>query len=91
MRAPNNGMYIAKLIQETHRLETATEIFDIFEGTPNKEKRAAPYAAYARTLVQSNCLEEATRVLLLMDDQRFADLEIEEAKNQFFFPDPADE
>ena len=87
-RAPSNGNHIAKLLNKARSAEEAAEIFDIFDGTPHKERGAAAYAAYAKALVLFAGGVGAAEVLLDMDEQGFTELEIQEAKDRFYFPEP---
>ena len=89
-RAPGNGIHIAKLIKKTRSVETARDIFDVFDGSPSKEGVAYAYFSYAQALTRFDCMAEATGVLLTLDEQGIPDIDIADAKDRFFYP-PASE
>ena len=87
LHAPGNGIYIAKSILDARSVETAQEIFNIFEGASGKEQEAAPYAALAKILCRFDRLADATCVLRTMDDKGIAKADREEAKRRFLLDD----
>ena len=90
-RSPGNSIQIAKLIKKARSVETAREIFDIFDGSPGKEKVADAYASYAQALVRFDCFAEATSVLMALDEQGIPAIDIEEAKDRFYYRHEDDE
>ena len=84
-RAPGNGIHIAKLIQKARSVEAAREIFDIFDGSSGKERVAYAYASYAQALSRFDCGGEAGAVLIALHETGIPDIEIEEAKDHFFY------
>ena len=84
--APGNGIHMAKLIQKARSVEAAREIFDIFDGSPGKERVADAYASYAQALRRFDCDGEAVVALMKLDDQGIPDIDIAEAKDRFFYP-----
>ena len=85
-RSPGNSIQIAKLIREARSVETAREIFDIFDGSPGKERVADAYASYAQALTRFDCMAEATGVLLTLNEQGIPDIDIADAMDRFFYP-----
>lgn len=85
-RAPGNGIHIAKLIEKTRSVETARDIFDIFDGSPGKERGEYAYSSYAQALTRFGCMAEATGVLMTLDEQGIPDIDIADAKDKFFYP-----
>ena len=92
-RAAGNGTRIAKLIEKTRSVETARKIFKIFHGSSGQRGVAHAYASYAQALVRFNFRQEATAVLVALDKKdipdieiEITDIEIEEAKDRFFYP-----
>ena len=86
-RAPGNGIQIAKLIRQTRSVESAREIFDTFDGNPVKEGVAYAYAACAQALARFDCPGDAAAMLMALDEKGIPAIEIEEAKDRFFYPD----
>ena len=90
-RAPSNGIHIAKPIKKTRSVEAAREIFDIFDGSPGKEKVPESYAAYARALARFDCMDESAAILMALDEQGIPDIEIADAKDRFFYSNEYEE
>ena len=84
-RAPGNGIHIAKLIQKARSVEAARGIFDIFDGSPGKERVADAYASYAQALNRFDCWADAGAALMALDETGIPAIEIEEAKDRFFY------
>ena len=89
--SPGNGIQMAKLFRKARSVETAREIFDIFDGSPGKERVADAYASYAQALMRFDCVAEATGVLLTLDEQGIPDIDIADAKDRFFYPQDDEE
>ena len=83
--ARGNGTHIAKLIQKTRSVEIAMEIFEIFDGSSEQRRVAHAYASYAQALVRFDFSQEATAVLMALNKKDIPDIEIEEAKDCFFY------
>ena len=80
-----------QLFRKARSVETAREIFDIFDGSPGKERVADAYASYAQALMRFDCMADAAGVLLTLDEQGIPDIDIADAKDRFFYPQDDEE